>query len=292
MPLPQPRRLALVVHPARPIAEPVAVLERWARERGLDVVELRTPGSVDRDVAPDSAAQPGDLIVALGGDGTVLSALRAAGPVDAPVLGVACGSLGVLTAVAADEIGAALARVETGDWTPRLLPALAIRGAGGSGDWAVNDFVAVRHGAGQLVANVYVDGRLYVRLSGDGVIVATPLGSSGYSMAAGGPLLALDAEVFVVTPLAMHGGNAPPLVVPAGSSVRLELHPGFAGFDIEIDGHDKAEAELDYALTLEKDKVTLVALDGLSTRLTRLRERRLITDSARILARDDRLTDR
>jgi NAD+ kinase len=287
-----PQRVALVVHPARPIDEPLALLQRWADERGLDLVQIHPEAPVDRDVAPRGEAQPGDLVVALGGDGTVLAALRAAVPVDAPVLGAACGSLGVLTAVPAAEFGPALERVYTGEWTPHRLPVLAIEPAAGPDEWAVNDFVAVRQGAGQLVANVHVDDELYVRLAGDGLIVATALGSSGYSMAAGGPLLAGDAAAFVFTPLAMHGGSAPPLVVSATSTLRVELHPGFAGFDIEIDGHNREARELSYTITLRQDSATLVTFDVRSSRLTRLRERRVISDSARVLARDDRTLPR
>src|SRR6476619_2402906 len=111
MPAHPPQRLALVVHPARPIAEALAALKSWAGKRGVDVVELQPPGSVDRDAAPDGVAEPGDLIVALGGDGTVLSAMRASAPVSAPVLGAACGSLGILAEVADEDLGSALERV-------------------------------------------------------------------------------------------------------------------------------------------------------------------------------------
>jgi NAD+ kinase len=283
-----PERIALVVHPTRPIAQAVDALQRWADKRGVDLVQIHPVGSANRQVAPRAEPQSGDLIVALGGDGTVLSALRASATVKAPVLGAACGSLGVLTAVADEDVGASLERVYTGDWTPRPLPALAIRRANAPDAWAVNDFVAVRRGAGQLVADVSVDGELYVRLAGDGVIVATELGSTGYSMAAGGPVLAPVTAAFVFTPLAMHGGNAPPLVIPDSSTVQVVLHPGFAGFDIELDGHNQDFADLDYTIALEEDKVTLVSFGGPPDRLTGLRSRRLITDSARILARDDR----
>jgi NAD+ kinase len=283
-----PLRVALVVHPARPIAEPLAVLERWAGEHRLDVVQIHPETPIDRTFAPGGEVQPGDLVVALGGDGTVLSALRAAAPVDAPVLGAACGSLGILSTVPAAEFGDALERVYAGEWTPKRLPVLAIQPGAGPGEWALNDFVAVRHGPGQLVADVHVDDELYVRLAGDGLIVATALGSSGYSMAAGGPLLMGSPAAFVFTPLAMHGGNAPPLVVPATSTLSVELHPGFAGFEIEIDGHDRAARELAYTITLQEGKATLVAFGPGSARLTRLRARRVISDSARILARDER----
>jgi NAD+ kinase len=283
-----PQRVALLLHPARPIAGPLEVVQRWAERRGLHVVQISAPGSADSRALPHAEPEAGDLIVALGGDGTVLRALRVSAAVNAPVLGAACGSLGVITTVTADDLDGALERVYDGDWTPRRLPALRIQSAGVPDECALNDFVAVRRGAGQLVANVSVDDELYVRLSGDGLIVATALGSSAYSMAAGGPVVVTGAPAFVFTPLAMHGGNAPPLVVPASSTLHVELHPGFAGFEIEIDGDTRTTTQLDYTLSLHEDMVTLVALGGQSLGLTRLRDRRLISDSARILARDAR----
>jgi NAD+ kinase len=286
-----PQRVAVVAHPTRRIEAAVETLQHWAAERGLEVLQIQAVGSVDRGVAPYSDLEPGDLVVALGGDGTVLSALRAAARVGAPVLGAACGSLGALTACTAGELRDALERVYLGDWTARVLPALGVCAGGAPDEWAINDFVAVRHGTGQLVANVSVNDELYVRLAGDGLIVATALGSSAYSMAASGPVLVAGTQAFVFTPLAMHGGNAPPLVIPADATLHVELHPGFAGFEIEIDGHAQPADELDYAITLHQEKVTLVGLDGPSLGLTGLRERRLISDSARVLARDERARD-
>jgi NAD+ kinase len=204
------------------------------------------------------------------------------------VLGVACGSLGALTAVAADELDRALNGVESGDWTPRQLPALAIEADTGEREWAVNDFVVVRRGGGQVLADLSVDDELYARLAGDGVIVATPLGSSAYSMAAGGPVLVTGTPAVVCTPLAMHGGNAPPLIVPGTSTVRVQVHPTVAGFEIQVDGHSNAVNARGYRLSLHQDKVTLISFGELGLGLSGLRERRLIMDSARVLARDER----
>src|SRR5207247_7809345 len=124
---------------------------------------------------------------------------------------------------------------------------------------------------------------LYLRLAGDGLIVATTLGSSAYSMAAGGPLLASGTPGFVCTPLAMHGGSAPPLVVPADATATIALHPGYAGFDVEIDGHDRPLQSLLFHLSLHPDKVTLVAFAPAGRGLTALRKRGLVTDSPRVL---------
>ena len=284
----QPARIALVVHPTREIAGALQTLEAWAGEHGLDVIQIETLGGATREVARRGELEAGDLVVALGGDGTVLAALRAAAHENVPVLGAACGSLGALTAVKADELESAIERVWGGDWTPRRLPAIAIQPEGADHEWALNDFVVVRRGAGQVVVNVFVDDELYVRLAGDGLIVASALGSSAYSMAAGGPVLASGMPALVCTPVAMHGGNAPPLVVPASTEVRVEVRPSFAGFEIEIDGQNYPLEALEYRLSVHDEKVTLVSFGELGLGIPGLRERRLITDSPRVLARDDR----
>jgi NAD+ kinase len=282
------RRVALVVHPTRVVDGALATLARWADERGVAVVQLAVDGDRPRELAEPGTIEDGDLVVGLGGDGTVLASLRVAAPHDAPVLGIACGSLGALSAVTAEDLEGGLERVWAGDWTPRSLPALAVASTEAPQEWAANDFVVVRRGAGQLVADLSVDDELYARVAGDGLIVATALGSSAYSMAAGGPLLAADTPAFVCTPLAMHGGSAPPLVVAADAVVSVEVHPGYAGFDVEIDGRERVGKDRHFRLGLHPDKLTLVTFGPPGRGLTGLRKRRLIADSPRVLARDDR----
>jgi NAD+ kinase len=131
-----------------------------------------------------------------------------------------------------------------------------------------------------------------VRLAGDGLIAATALGSSAYTMAVGGPVLAAATPAFVCTPLAMHGGTAPPLVVPATSKLSVDVHPGYAGFDVEIDGHRREGGGQHFELTLHTGKATLVTFAPPGHGITALRKRRLIADSPRILARDDRAAHR
>jgi len=127
-----------------------------------------------------------------------------------------------------------------------------------------------------------------VRVAGDGLVVATALGSSAYSMAAGGPVLVGGTAAFVCTPLAMHGGSAPPLVVPGDAVVTVEVHPGYAGFNVEVDGHERVVEAHRFRIVLHPDKLTLVTFDPSGRGLAGLRKRRLITDSPRVLARDER----
>jgi NAD+ kinase len=284
-------RLGLVVHPRRELNRTLETIRRWSGERGVEVVQV--PGQ-QRHVAEPGDPADCDAIIALGGDGTTLVALRTGAAVGRPVMGVACGSLGALTAVTSDGLDGALDRLAAGDWTARPLPALVLEADGAEPRTGVNDLVVVRQGASQVSAEVEVDGELFIRFAGDGLVVATPLGSSAYTLAAGGPVLAPGGSGLVFTALSPHGGCCPPLVAPSGSRLAIELHPGHGGARIEIDGRivDRAEAHAPRTLsvTLREDHATLVVLGGEEPLLTGLRRRRVIIDSPRMLAREDRET--
>jgi len=285
------RRLGLVVHPTREIDDALATVRRWAEAHGAEVVQVMV-GEGQRQVAPPGEVAACDLIVAVGGDGTVLVALRTSAAHGTPVLGLACGSLGALSAVTADELTEGLDRYARGGWTPRPVPMLGIAGMPEADDFALNDFVIIRRGAGQVAADIHVDDELYARIAGDGLIVATALGSSAYTMAAGGPIVAGATAAFVCTPVAMHGGNAPPLVVPADAVLTIDVHPGYTGFDIEIDGRPRGTEQQRFSLTMRDERLTLVTLSESGHGLGPLRRRGLIADSPRILARDARAARR
>jgi NAD+ kinase len=285
------RRLGLVVHPRREIGSALDSLQRWSDQHGVDVVQVPTSGQ-GRRVAELGDAADCDVIVALGGDGTTLAAVRAAAAAGKAVLGVACGSLGALTATTADELVGALERVGAGDWTPRRLPAVVVEREQAGELVGVNDVVIVRQGAGQISAAIHVDGELYIRFAGDGLVVATPLGSSAYTLAAGGPMLAPGGSGLVFTPLAPHGGSCPPLVAGPESRLTIELDPGHSGARIEIDGQvaehvDPLRPRI-LGVSLRADHATLVMLGGEEHMIAGLRRRRVLMDSPRVLARDDR----
>lgn len=288
------RRLGLVVHPRREIGGALDALRGWCEAHGAELVQVAAPGQ-SREVAPRAAAATCEAVVALGGDGTTLAALHVAAPADRPVLGVACGSLGALSSVRAEDVDAALDRFDAGEWSPRRLPGLEIAFEGAEPLVALNDLVIVRHGAGQVSAALRVDGELFLRFAGDGLVVATPLGSSAYSLAAGGPLLA-GADGLVVTPLAPHGGSCPPLVAGPQGRLEIALDPAHGGARIEVDGQVRAEIEplslQTFTVALRPDHATLVTLGDQEPLLTGLRRRGLIADSPRMLVRDARLTAR
>ena len=280
-------RIGLAVHPRRDLERALAGVRAWAAANGAELVQVAGDGH-DRVVAPPGDPASCDLVVALGGDGTALAALHAGAESGCPVLGVACGSLGALSAVPADELGSALVRFRSGDWITRSLPVLKMSSDAGA-DWAINDVVLVRRGAGQIAADISIDDELYVRLAGDGVIVATPLGSSAYSLAVGGAILPFGTQAFLCTPLAMHAGSAAPLVVPADASLTVDVDPGYAGFDVEIDGQRRHLEGTHFHFALHEDRVSLVTFATMGRGLVGLRRRGIIADSPRIAIRNKRV---
>ena len=280
-------RIGLVVHPHRRLDGALQTLRAWGAEVGAEIVQIAMPGQ-DREVAVAGEAASTDLVVALGGDGTTLAALRAAARVGKPVLGVACGSLGALTATTAEELDGALRAVSAGRWHARRLPGVAVKAEEAEHDVALNDLVIIRKGASQIAIEVRLDGELYGRFAGDGLVVATPLGSSAYTMATGGPILAPGADSMVVTPVAPHGGCIPPLVAGADSVVTVEVVPGHAGARVELDGQIRPIPSRRMEIRWRAAHATLVAFDGAESMLAGLRRRHIIMDSPRLLARDDR----
>lgn len=283
-------RIGLVVHPRRELANALATVREWAEREGAAVIQVRSPGQ-EQAVAPAGELDPCDLVIALGGDGTALAALRAAAPFARPVLGVACGSLGALTATTAEELEDALDRVARGDWSQRRLPALMID-QDGDELTALNDLVLVRDGAGQVMVEVAIDGERFIRLAGDGIVAATPLGSTAYTLAAGGPMLAPGASGMVLTALSPHGGSCPPVVAGPESRVTILLESGNGGARIELDGQIHTQLEprvsVTFELRLEPGFATLVSLGAEEPMIAGLRRRRILIDSPRVLARDER----
>ena len=277
-------RLGLVVHPTRDLDRALGAVRTWADEHGTDVVQIDA-GKPRDGLAPWGEAADCDLIVAVGGDGTVLAAVRAGADAGRPVLGVSCGSLGALATVSAANVSSALDAVQVGDWVARKLPALIVVPDGAEEQAAVNDLVVVRDGSGQIAISLSVDGELYGRFTGDGVVLSTPVGSSAYTLAAGGPILAAGADAVVVTPLAAHGGCMPPLVAAAGSTVRVEVEPGHTGARTELDGRPAVLGADSFEVTLRPGHADLVSLGGEEPQLRGLRRRGILQDSPRMVAR-------
>jgi NAD+ kinase len=284
------RQLGLVVHPTRSVERALEEIRAWASAHGLAVGQVPIPGQ-PRQLADPVEAAACDLLLALGGDGTALIALQAGASTSRPVLGVACGSIGMLTSVSAERVAWALEEIAAGRWTPVGLPGLDVAWGEAHSGVAINDVAIVRDGPGQIMVSITVDGVLYARVAGDGLVAATALGSSAYTVAAGGPILAPGAEGMVVTPLAAHGGSCPPLVAGRTSNLTLTIEPGYGGVRCELDGRVTPVEGRVLTVRHRPAYATIVALADDEPRLTGLRRRGLVLDSPRVLVRDLRSAD-
>lgn len=274
-----------MLHPSRSIDEPLRLLREWCETHRAELVQI--PASYEQPRVADMGA-PGDadLIVSIGGDGTTLAALRSAALVNRPVLGIACGSLGALATVSVRDVTRAIDRFSRGEWLARTFPALSVVRAAGEPLFALNDVVVVRDGGGQVRVTAHVDGALYARLAGDGLVVSTPIGSSGYAVSAGGPLVAEEMEAFALTPLAKHGGFVPPMVIGGGSELKIDVSVGYGGARLEIDGQEIDQQVGSLTLKLRRDVVTMVSFADQEPVVAGLRRRRIILDSPRLVVED------
>jgi NAD+ kinase len=231
--------IALVLHPRR---DPGAVLDEigdWATSHGSRLlVRAEDAARWDGDVAVVSdaeLAERADAVVSLGGDGTMLGALRLVARRPVPVLGVNIGSLGFLVEVQPEELPHALDRLERRDFTIERHSALWL----GADDEAVafNDLALVRvPGDGVVEATLAVGGQRMGRYRCDGLVISTSIGSTAYAYSAGGPVVSPALDAVVVAPLAPLAGISRPTVTAAGEPIRLTLQEGSARPAIEVDG--------------------------------------------------------
>jgi len=241
MPMLKPNgRLGLVLHPRRDPSPVVDKLTRWARMHGKQVIaDARDAARLPDGVELMSDAQlvdQADALISLGGDGTMLGALRLVAGRPVPVLGVNLGNLGFLVEVQPDELDAALDRLERGAYTIEEHSA-AVLTDGCDESVAFNDIaVASVPGEGAVQALLTVSGRASGRYRCDALVIATPIGSTAYSYAAGGPLVSPMLDALVISPVAPISGISRPAVISAAEPLALALLDGSGQPALQVDG--------------------------------------------------------
>ncbi len=243
-------------------------------QRGIaSQVDLDTAELVGGEgLAGPELAENSDVIVVLGGDGTMLHALATLGGTETPIAGVNIGTLGFLTSCTDDELEEFSDALKSGRFhvsKRTLLSAMVVRGDGRTKEYlALNEAVLARGQTGRLVSmKATVDGDLLNRYRADGLIVATPTGSTAYSLSAGGPLISPAADVFVITPICPHTLSQRSLVIDDSTEIELApdgLEEGALLFT--VDGRDCDEIGATDRVRIRKDtrSLNLVRLDGRS----------------------------
>ncbi|MGH7804645.1 MAG: NAD(+)/NADH kinase [Candidatus Binatia bacterium] len=229
--------------------EPVALARKivdWLEVRKRKVVlEKSTAERLGRKDGLERAAmlQKADLVVVLGGDGTLLGVGRLAGKKDVPILGVNLGGLGFLTAVRPDEVFRALERVLAGDFEVEHRSKLDVRVLRGSRTearfQALNDVVINKGALARIIElSALVDGEPLCSYRADGLIVSTPTGSTAYALSAGGPIVEPSVGVLLLTPICPHTLTNRPLVLSDRARVEIEIIATHSDIVLTVDGQE------------------------------------------------------
>src|SRR5271156_2715395 len=232
--------VGLVLHPERDCSGAVAGILDWAARRNIQVLgidtEMRRVACTAEAVTAAELSRRADLLVSLGGDGTMLRAMRLADRQRSPVLGVNLGKLGFLAEVDVPDLPAALSAIDGHSFSTE--PRLAVDAVIADRTYtAFNDIACVRFPGHKTAAiSVRAAGHPFVSYAADAIVVATPTGSTAYSFSAGGPIVSPALECLVVTPVAPHSAYNRGLVLSVGDQLALEILRGSGRLVVEADG--------------------------------------------------------
>ncbi len=225
-----------------------ADLAGWITSHHLEAVAdpaiAKTIGA--RSVAAEELARKTDLVVVLGGDGTLLGVARLIGDRETPILGINLGGLGFLTEVTIEEARDTLSRIVAGDYEvdQRItLEAEVERGSSGKVEHfrSLNDVVIVKREMGRMLdLHVIADRQPFCSYRADGLIVATPTGSTGYALSAGGPIVFPNLRVLVLAPICPHTLSNRPVVLPDSIELEMRVKTDDHGAMLTCDGQESA----------------------------------------------------
>lgn len=263
--------------------EPAAELVSWLMRQdlpfclhqdvadGLAQREL-VSASVCTENATDDLAAASDMVLSYGGDGTLLRTAHALGDGGPPIVGVNIGRLGFLADIDTGGVEEAIQQLEEGAYhvEERMVLEADARSTDDdapdlSARWALNEFVVDRSGeTGLLEIDVRVNGTPLNTYWADGLIVATPTGSTAYSLSAGGPILAPGTEAIILTPIAPHTLTVRPIVLPADATIEMRVRPEERSYVFAADGRNNPIDGGEAVLSIQKaaHTVNLAKLDG------------------------------
>jgi len=220
-------------------------LKKWAEKKGVDVyLEEKIAGRLGEAEGLDRKALAGvvDLLVVLGGDGTMLRTARAVREMDVPIVGINLGGFGYLTEVNVNEMDEALEMIMAGRYETekRMMLDIAIsRNDGGQSRerTVLNDVVINRGNLSRIVElETFVDGHYLATFKADGLILSTPTGSTAYSLSAGGPIVFPQQDSIIINPICPHTLTNRPIILPENAQVKIVLWTKEMGATVNMDG--------------------------------------------------------
>ncbi|MBR0135934.1 MAG: NAD(+)/NADH kinase [Clostridia bacterium] len=215
-------KLIIYTNPKKPNAAALlAELYRIAESRGIETEACASDLMLNQE--PDEKWRGVTCVVTIGGDGTILRAVSAAAPHGVPVLGINMGRVGFFSEIGTDEFGEALTKLQKGEYTVESASMLTCLVNGECAGLCLNDFIIHRQELSSITQlGLSIDGDSVGGVMADGLIVATPSGSTGYTMSAGGPVVAPKLDCMLVTPICPHSLTIRPIVASADSAVTVK----------------------------------------------------------------------
>jgi len=233
----------------------------WLERKGLHVaVDEAVAGARGRGDSPIFIPSGSyDLVVVLGGDGTMLSVARQMGD-KAPILGVNLGNLGFLTEIGRGDLYPALVKTLAGEFEleERALLRVDLRRAGGglASYRVLNDAVITKSALARIIElKVRVDGRLMADYRSDGLIISTPTGSTAYNLSAGGPIVNPQLPVVVLTPICAHTLSMRPIVVPDTATVKVSLETPREEVYLTLDGQEGTSLDHEDTVSVRRSEI-------------------------------------
>ena len=200
-----------------------------------------------------------DLLIVLGGDGTLLGVARDInGKYDVPILGVNIGNLGFLSSIEIQDFSEELKKIKNGQYIIQnriLLECTMLNQDDNDKGKALNDVVIARGTLSRMAKfEVFIDNKLYYRFKGDGLIVSTPTGSTGYSFSAGGPFIYPDVDVIILTPICPHTRGMQPIVLKSSSEILIKAENYNGEIYLTFDGQEAKQINDNTSIIIKKAK--------------------------------------
>jgi len=262
------KKVGVVLRPSTPeLKESYFKLEKIFEKHSISVtIESLSGGMIGvMGMEFDLLCETSDILVTLGGDGTLISTVRRSFKHGIPILGVYAGNLGFLADVKLDELDAFVSNLVTGEYRVderSILETTFLSNAKEVTQYAFNDVVLTRHSVSNMIhVETLVDGKAFNTYFGDGVIVSTPTGSTAYNLSAGGPVLFPLTNVFALTPICPHSLRQRPVVLPGKFAIEMKTPKEKAL--LIIDGQDKYELGQNESISIKlaKKRVKLIHRD-------------------------------
>ena len=247
----QIRNVGFFVNTTKPNAAGIVEgVSAWLEERGIvpllpeeQAVEL---GHLQTGISRAEMVQQADMLLVLGGDGTLLSAAHTPQIENVPILAINIGTLGFLTDASLDELYPTLKATLAGDYRieHRMMLAVVVDRQGFPQPFrafALND-VVIRHYTRLIELDAYIDDELFIPYNADGLIIATPSGSTGYSLSCAGTIVAPQLEAILLTPIAPHSLTVRPFIADGDAEITVKMRAAYQSVDVFVDGQREAHS--------------------------------------------------